>query len=527
MMRRLHTVLVALLMLCIAGCEREPQQGAVLGITLEVPSPAMVKAVVPADDDENAIHDLKVWVFRSDNHEFVSSLQLDSSNPADDFPQAGSVKRYSLPVSWDFALETPRPAVDVYVMANSASVGLGALNADRTHPASVSTWSDVHDAMFQGDDYFSTANLVSSVPAGGLPMSGVARGLEVNGEEPSLSVSPVALERCVSKVRFLFSQMKTLSDDPTELESFRIDKIVLNSGSIPTQEYVFAWPQAPRTGGIYENAVDLPGVASVAESETPELYSYAGQDGPSYERVLREAMQEGALTQCGSYYLRESGRQLSGVVHYTVIKGAGTAQEETRSAQSSFVMPATSDFSRNHIWTVYGYYVSKRSLQLSVSVLPWKKSDYLIDFSTSSLMVTRKLSVLQQSVLKIEEVPGKKDHYNVTLKPNSAASAYLYVATPQGGRLQMIVTGDSGESDAFDVWFTDEPTRKTRETTIDPYRNSGRIDISIDHTLDESYSGTGSGQSITLSFKAFTPDGDREIDGASDCIDQVYHFILP
>ena len=91
----------------------------------------------------------------------------------------------------------------------------------------------------------------------------------------------------------------------------------------------------------------------------------------------------------------------------------------------------------------------------------------------------------------------------------------------------MIVTGDSGESDAFDVWFTDEPTRKTRETTIDPYKNSGRIDISIDHTLDESYSGTGSGQSITLSFKAFTPDGDREIDGASDCIDQVYHFILP
>ena len=38
--------------------------------------------------------------------------------------------------------------------------------------------------------------------------------------------------------------------------------------------------------------------------------------------------------------------------------------------------------------------------------------------------------------------------------------------------------------------------------------------------------GDPSGKTITLSFKAYTPDGDREISGASECIDQVYHFYL-
>ena len=48
--------------------------------------------------------------------------------------------------------------------------------------------------------------------------------------------------------------------------------------------------------------------------------------------------------------------------------------------------------------------------------------------------------------------------------------------------------------------------------------------ITIDRNQD--YSGDPSGKTITLSFKAYTPDGDREISGASECIDQVYHFYL-
>lgn len=532
MMRRLHILLVTMLMMSLlVGCSREilfPEDAPVLGIYLEMPAPALVKATVPGDDAENALYDLKVWVFRADeSHALVSSLQLDASISDGDFPQPGSVKRYSLPVSWDFALETPRPKVDVYVLANSASVGLGNLNADRTHPENVSSWNDVHSALFEGNNCFSTKHLISSVPDSGLPMSGVARNLDISGDEPSFSIAPVALERCVSKLRFLFCQMETIADTPEEAEIFQIDKIVLNSNCIPLQEYVFAWPQAPRTSGTYETATELPGAEVVASSDTPELYAYAGQDGSSYERVVSEALTAGKLTQSGCYYLRESGNRLSGVIHYTVIKGKNTASEETRHEEKTFIMPEGTDFSRNHTWTVYGYYVSKRSLQLSVSVLPWKKSDYLIDFGRSSLMVTRKLSVLQPSVYRIEEVPGVKDHYNVTLKSNSPASAYLYVATPSGGRIQLVVNGEQdGAVNAFDVRFVGSSENNPHEIDIDPYKNNGRLDITIDRTMDEAYIATSSGKSITLSFKAFTQD-EREIDGASDCIDQVYHFILP
>ena len=64
------------------------------------------------------------------------------------------------------------------------------------------------------------------------------------------------------------------------------------------------------------------------------------------------------------------------------------------------------------------------------------------------------------------------------------------------------------------------------EATIDPTLNSGRIDILIDRNRDPEYTVDPTGCTITLEFTAFTPDGDREISGASECIDQIYHFYL-
>ena len=109
-----------------------------------------------------------------------------------------------------------------------------------------------------------------------------------------------------------------------------------------------------------------------------------------------------------------------------------------------------------------------------------------------------------------------KDHYNVFLDANRAARGYLYVTTPQGGRLEIIKEGDVSDVEAFTV--------TPSEVSINPSINGGRIDIAIGRNLD--YTGNQSGKTITLTFKAYTPDGDREISGASECIDQVYHFYL-
>ena len=111
---------------------------------------------------------------------------------------------------------------------------------------------------------------------------------------------------------------------------------------------------------------------------------------------------------------------------------------------------------------------------------------------------------------------GPKDHYNVFLDANRPAKGYLYVTTPQGGRLEIIKDGAVTDVEAFTV--------TPGEALINPSKNGGRIDITIDRNRD--YSGDPSGKTITLNFKAYTPDGDREIDGATECIDQVYHFYL-
>ena len=539
-MKRFLRICLMLLVALLTGCEREPLylpgNTAVLGITLEMPASTLVKATVPASEEENAIHDLKIWVFHSTTHELVTSLELDSTSDADDFPQPGSVKRYALPVSWDFALERPRPSVDVYVLANSAAITLSQpLWAQRTQEHEVSSWAQVEAAYFGGADFAPSAK-VDAVPLTGLPMSGKATGLVISGEEPSLSVATVSLERCVSKIRFLFCQMKTVGD-AQDLETFRVDRIVLSGNSIATKENLFT-EEAPSVGAEYLTAGSddvefLEDPLYVADSDKPEYYAYAGQDGPTYERIIREGLddtppKEPEITHAGTYYLRESGRPLTGTIYYTVIKGAGTEQEEIRTGLTkTFTMADSEVLARNHTWTVYGYYVSKRSLQLSVSVLPWDKSDYSIDFSMESLMVTWKLSVLNQTVSSVDPILGKDNHYTVTLKNNSPASAYLYVAAPHSGVLQLSVYSENGTQNAFDVWFTDEPTRKSRETSINPDKNNGRIDISIDRTQDESYTGSFSNAVITLGFKAFTQDREREIDGASECIDQVYHFTLP
>ena len=332
-MKGYRLILLCLVTLLLSACVHrrpaEEYQRPVLGVTLEFPAPVPTKVEVPASDQENMITDLQIWVFHATTHELVASLSLDGNSLADDFPQAGSVKRYSMPVSWDFALERPRPAVDVFVLANAATLGL---SLDGT-----SDYDTVNDASF-GGDLFAPASKVTSVPATGLPMSGVSKGMAISGEEPSLNVAPVSLERAVSKVRFVFCQMQTDTDNDAEKEVFSVEKIELDGGMIPQEEYVFA-TSAPRVGTAMHEAVqEYPGSTGIAFSDRPEEYVYRGQDGPTYEKVLSDAFEAGKLTETGTYYLKESGEMLSGTIYYRVEKGKGTTSYQYRSGTARFSM---------------------------------------------------------------------------------------------------------------------------------------------------------------------------------------------
>ena len=210
-MKGLRFILLLFLMCLVAGCSREILTAPpALDITLEFPAPVPTKAEVPASAEESAVHDIKIWVFHHSTHALVASLELDAGSLADDFPQAGSVKRYSLPVSWDFALERPRPTVDVFVLANNATIAdyLNApLYAKKGNGHGISDYNTVSNAFF-GGSVFSPDAKTASVPDSGLPMSGVGTNLSIGGEEPSLSISSISLTRAVSKLRFIFCQME-------------------------------------------------------------------------------------------------------------------------------------------------------------------------------------------------------------------------------------------------------------------------------------------------------------------------------
>lgn len=470
-----------------------------------LPSKAEV-GEVPASTAENAIHDLAIWVFRTTgNHEsVVDPLFIDDNSS--DLPSAGGVRKYALPVK-DRQYLSGRTPVDVFVLVNRKSIA-STLNED-------SGWAEVKGAAFGGDKLFSPKDPITAVPSTGLPMSGVSMGVDVTGEEPFLKVPTVSVGRAVSKLRYVFSQM--LTEDNTE-EEFAIRKVVLSGGQIPMEEYVFSSGACNILPGNYVSAsmeTPWPDGMELASTDSPELYSYAGQDGPTYENLISDGISGSKLSLLGTYYLRESDKALSGEVHYTIVrKGKDGNPDVSTDKVLPFSMDAPGDFARNHTWTVYGYFISNRTLQLGVSVLPWDKNHYTIEFSTASLQVTRKFTVDEGSATVV--ATDVKDHYNVFLDANKAAKGYLYVTTPQGGRLEVIPQGSTADLEAFSV--------TPAEATIDPSLNAGRIDISIDR--NRSYTGDPSGKTITLSFKAYTPDGDREISGASECIDQVYHFYL-
>lgn len=459
---------------------------------------------VPASLEENAIKDLSIWVFNHETKEKVTEPFITSS--AANLPSAGGVRKYALPVDRTFLLT--RPNVDVFVLVNQSSINT-TVNAS-------STWTDLNNAIFGGkNSYFSPETPVKTVPGNGLPMSGVGLNLPVTGEEPSLSVTNISVSRAVSKLRYIFSQMYT--EDNTE-EEYSIQKVVLDGNQIPVEEYVFSSSKSRIVPSNYVSAsmtTTWPSGTTLSSCDAPEIYSYAGQDGPSYENLIADGISRGRLTDLGTFYLRESDKALTGTVYYTITKkGQNGNPDVVEEKTLPFSMAAPGDFARNHTWTLYGYFISNRTLQLAVNVLPWDKNNYTIEFSTASLQVTQKFTVEDNSATIVPT--GVKDHYNVFLDPQKAAKGYLYVITPQGGKLEIIKEGAASDLEAFTV--------SPQEATINPSVNGGRIDVTIDRNRE--YDGNTTGKTITLTFKAYTPDGDREIAGASECIDQVYHFYL-
>ncbi len=358
-----------------------PKEPSVLKIYVFAPDKPIVTRAdigdVDASADEAAINTLDVWVFNHDNlaervgHVHLANMTWEGQ------------KEISIELSDDMGEKVALGmTVDVYVVANATTANCGlTLNAE-------TTVTQLNDALIQHNsaDYFGLTSPVTSVPVEGLPMSGVLKEQVINGESPVFRVvnsvgglATVRLVRAVSKVRFIFSQ--SVSNVPAISDL----SISLAEGVLPTQEYLFLDPDLPskksHVGASYESAADLvTGITSedIAKSIDPVQYVYdkdASESGQAYENRINEGLKsevddEGTVTksaelsELGRFYLRESDKQLTGTINY---KLGGVSK-----GPKTFTMDMAGDFTRNHTWIVYGYFLGSGDLVLhAVDVKAW------------------------------------------------------------------------------------------------------------------------------------------------------------
>ena len=338
---------------------------------------------VNASEEERKINSLHIWVFEHhdagdpEDGKYVGHISLNNV----DIASAGS--EVSMELSDAFASQETLPHVDVYVAANVSSANCG-------FSLSATTTRDQLDAALIEGRYFGVSNPIMTVPVDGLPMSGVLKDQQITGSSPTFQVSDgegrlanARLVRAVSKIRFVFSKS---TSNPDELA---VNEIKLNGDVMPMQEFLFLdnaydleTTQKWKVGSAYEQATQL--VSSVEgkdinKNDSPASYSYDGKmSGQAYETLIQKGIDEGKLSDLGTFYLRESNKALSGTIKYTLkhTEGQKNGSEEPTVNSPRFTMASDGDFSRNHTWIVYAYFVSSGDLIMGiVEIKDWGNSE--------------------------------------------------------------------------------------------------------------------------------------------------------
>ena len=361
------------------GDSSETKQPAVINVYVFAPDKPIITRgdigeVDPIDNsiNESKITSLQIWVFEHNTENLISYYTPESvSNLNND---AGAT--YQLSTSNAFTDAETKPKVDVYVVANVTSANSGISLDERT------TRTALEAALISGD-YFGLNTLTKKVPEAGLPMSGVLRGVSVTGSAPVYKISNVTLTRAVSKIRFVFSREKV--EPETDANKVKINSIQLGAGMIPTQEYLFleTGEDAPayHVGSYGTNDATeflATPLEDIAQNADPMAYSYqAGLDAQVYENLINSGLTKTVkndqnedvpapeLTQVGPFYLRESGKLLTGSITFQRGEDGTTAKPVT------FKMHQAGDFSRNHTWIVYAYYSASGLVAVTVVVKDW------------------------------------------------------------------------------------------------------------------------------------------------------------
>lgn len=349
---------------------QKPKEKPVLKVYLFAPeSPIVTRAenYVDPSADEKRINTLDVWVFENnDEHTLVSYIHL--ANLTFD-----GQKEISMEISDDFANNPNKPNVDIYVVANVTNSNCGlTLNRDVGYAV-------LKDKLIT-ENFFGLTSPFTSVPVGGLPMSGFLEDQAVSGTAPVFSAKTknVQLVRAVSKMRFVFSKS-------TAAPAISDINISLDNGVLPTKEYLFLKGEYPsekihlednptyEASGTESGFQIVSGVSGedINSCADPASYIYTTETGQAYEDKINAGLTEqtvegvtkpAELSEVGRFYLRESDKQLKGTIKYTI------GETEKSASFEMDVDEAGNYFTRNHTWIIYGYFLGSGTLMLNVAL---------------------------------------------------------------------------------------------------------------------------------------------------------------
>lgn len=550
MMHILRVAAVLLMAWPFASCERTLVEGLPeLSVSIHIPDMGTTKAEtgsVGATESEKKFTSLQLWVFLhggDDDGKLVGYKGFLSGELVNTGLQHSAITRFGMPLSPKMfeALSQDGTTVDVYAVANVASVVVGSLGEWTTR-------SELEALVISDDIYptFGASPLTMTVPAAGLPMSGVLKEATVTGGYPVLNISTVTLTRAVSKIRFVFCQQGTPATDTTPAVPDKpacVIKSISFGGTaeghdcqIATSEKLFTNQKYPGT----ENLFDITGYtplstviagnplipnADISVCEHPDQLlfrsrGHATETAREYESRLDAAV--AASSQVGPIYIRETDKLISGTIVYN------TGEEDL---EATFSMEAEDDniLSRNHSWILYAYFAeATKTLELKIVVLPWDKESFDYGYEANTVNVVRRFTISEShKYTKYKTDDGYYDIYfwhTLDDQPN-VVKGDIIIATPVGQKIHVVpVPGAPEGRTPIEGLFTVSPM----ETVIYPNGTTTedcKIEYEITCNPGSHPSAELEGNYIDLHFCVEIGDNERWIDLGSESID-YYRIIL-
>ena len=353
------------------------------------------KALADNDTQENDIHNIKVWVFKSNTGDEATPISYKAETLSE-------VKNGNYTLNLRFLRKIGGEEVkniDLYILANSESINMP--DQIKGKDLSSVTRKDLKEVCFTSPFGINSDGNAETkeVPAGkGLPISRAITKISVDShvadteEGAKAKGIRIPLVRAVSKLHFYFAR-KSGSDANTS--QVKVTKIEVEGNTIPTASYVFPDEATYNENGYNQNvtsqkydnagtdyvsnALKLAGVENkdIKEVDNPE--SFIKKNNQSAQEYL-DAFKQAGISSHNLCYLRETNKAIRGTIYYS-LDGGKTEKHET------FNIPSEGNAIRNRELVVYGYFLNGQMGKLTVtpSIQEWQDGGTFdfIDASTN------------------------------------------------------------------------------------------------------------------------------------------------